>query len=68
LLASHWGLFDLAPHHWRQPIENMFAVQDPKLWSPNPALRMRLFKIRRFGGVEAMRSGTNACDSSRSTH
>jgi Beta-lactamase superfamily domain len=36
LMPSHWGLFDLAPHHWRQPIENMFAVQDLKLWSPEP--------------------------------
>jgi hypothetical protein len=30
------SLFDLALHHWKQPIENMFAVQALKLWSPKP--------------------------------
>ena len=30
------SLFDLALHHWKQPIENMFAVQALKLWSPEP--------------------------------
>ena len=28
------SLFDLALHHWKQPIKNMFAVQALKLWSP----------------------------------
>ena len=36
LMPIHWGLFDLALHHWKQPIENMFAVQALKLWSPEP--------------------------------
>jgi hypothetical protein len=27
------SVFDLALHHWKQPIENMFAVQALKLWS-----------------------------------
>jgi hypothetical protein len=38
LLAAkrHGSLFDLALHHWKQPIENMFAVQALKLWSPKP--------------------------------
>jgi L-ascorbate metabolism protein UlaG (beta-lactamase superfamily) len=36
LMPIHWGLFDLALHHWRQPIEYMFAVDDLKLWSPVP--------------------------------
>jgi hypothetical protein len=36
LMPIHWGLFDLALHHWKQPIENVFAVQDIKLWSPEP--------------------------------
>jgi L-ascorbate metabolism protein UlaG (beta-lactamase superfamily) len=36
LMPIHWGLFDLALHHWRQPIENIFAVKTLKLWSPEP--------------------------------
>jgi len=36
LMPIHWGLFDLALHPWRQPIESMAAVQDLKLWSPTP--------------------------------
>ena len=30
------SLFDVALHRWKQPIENMFAVQAPKPWSPEP--------------------------------
>jgi hypothetical protein len=30
-MLSH---FDLALRHWKQPIENVFAVRDVKLWSP----------------------------------
>ena len=30
------SVFDLALHDWKQPIENMFAVQALKLWSPEP--------------------------------
>jgi hypothetical protein len=30
------SLFDLALRHWKQPIEGMFAVQAPKLCSPEP--------------------------------
>lgn len=40
LMPIHWGLFDLALHAWRQPIERMLqlAEQDEnlKLWSPLP--------------------------------
>jgi L-ascorbate metabolism protein UlaG (beta-lactamase superfamily) len=36
LMPIHWGLFDLALHHWKQPIENVFAVEALKLWSPEP--------------------------------
>ena len=36
LMPIHWGLFDLALHHWKQPIESVFAVEDLKLWSPEP--------------------------------
>ena len=36
LMPIHWSLFDLALHHWKQPIENVFAVKALKLWSPEP--------------------------------
>ena len=36
LMPIHWGLFDLALHGWKQPIEHMVAVKDLKLWSPTP--------------------------------
>jgi L-ascorbate metabolism protein UlaG (beta-lactamase superfamily) len=38
LMPIHWGLFDLALHGWRQPIESVFAVDDLKLWSPTPGV------------------------------
>lgn len=37
-MPIHWGLFDLALHHWSQPINYVFAVKDLKLWSPTPGL------------------------------
>jgi L-ascorbate metabolism protein UlaG (beta-lactamase superfamily) len=36
LMPIHWGLFDLALHHWKQPIEQVFSVDGIKLWSPPP--------------------------------
>ena len=36
LMPIHWGLFDLAFHPWRQPIETVSAVPGLKLWSPTP--------------------------------
>jgi L-ascorbate metabolism protein UlaG (beta-lactamase superfamily) len=39
LMPIHWGLFDLALHAWRQPMERMVEVADQrgiKLWSPEP--------------------------------
>lgn len=36
LMPIHWGLFDLALHHWSQPIEYIFAADGLKLWSPPP--------------------------------
>lgn len=36
LMPIHWGLFDLALHPWRQPIETIFSCSDLKLWSPTP--------------------------------
>ena len=39
LMPIHWGLFDLAMHGWRQPIERLLELADAeglKLWSPEP--------------------------------
>lgn len=39
LLPIHWGLFDLALHGWRQPIERLFEVAGERgvpLWAPEP--------------------------------
>jgi L-ascorbate metabolism protein UlaG (beta-lactamase superfamily) len=36
LMPIHWGLFDLALHHWRQPIEKIWPFEGLKLWSPTP--------------------------------
>jgi len=39
LMPIHWGLFDLALHAWRQPIERITEIADAeglKLWSPEP--------------------------------
>ncbi|MDP9049251.1 MAG: MBL fold metallo-hydrolase [Acidobacteriota bacterium] len=41
LMPIHWGLFDLALHAWRQPIERLLQISEPKglkLWSPTPGL------------------------------
>ena len=40
LMPIHWGLFDLALHAWRQPIERICSVAkdsaDLPLWCPRP--------------------------------
>jgi L-ascorbate metabolism protein UlaG (beta-lactamase superfamily) len=41
LMPIHWGLFNLALHAWRQPIERMTEIADTtgiKLWSPAPGI------------------------------
>jgi L-ascorbate metabolism protein UlaG (beta-lactamase superfamily) len=38
MMPIHWGLFSLALHAWRQPIEHVFAVNDLKLWAPEPGV------------------------------
>jgi L-ascorbate metabolism protein UlaG (beta-lactamase superfamily) len=39
LMPIHWGLFDLALHPWRQPIERMLELADGlKLWAPEPGV------------------------------
>jgi L-ascorbate metabolism protein UlaG (beta-lactamase superfamily) len=37
-MPIHWGLFDLALHHWKEPIEAIWQVNGLKLWSPAPGL------------------------------
>jgi L-ascorbate metabolism protein UlaG (beta-lactamase superfamily) len=37
-MPIHWGLFDLALHPWKEPIEYVFSVDDLRLWSPTPGL------------------------------
>jgi L-ascorbate metabolism protein UlaG (beta-lactamase superfamily) len=39
MMPIHWGLFDLALHAWRQPIERMVELAGEKkimLWAPEP--------------------------------
>ena len=39
MMPIHWGLFDLALHAWRQPIERMLELAEEKkimLWAPEP--------------------------------
>ncbi|HWB32341.1 MAG TPA: MBL fold metallo-hydrolase [Acidobacteriaceae bacterium] len=41
LMPIHWGLFDLALHGWREPIERMTAIAEAEgwqLWSPHPGM------------------------------
>jgi L-ascorbate metabolism protein UlaG (beta-lactamase superfamily) len=41
LMPIHWGLFDLALHGWRQPIERMLEIAESKgiaTWIPEPGL------------------------------
>lgn len=37
-MPIHWGLFDLALHPWKQPIETIWPLSDLKLWSPTPGV------------------------------
>jgi L-ascorbate metabolism protein UlaG (beta-lactamase superfamily) len=41
LMPIHWGLFELAPQGWRQPIERIMELADArglKIWSPEPGV------------------------------
>ena len=41
MMPVHWGLFDLALHGWRQPIERLFGVAQDRgiaLWTPEPGV------------------------------
>jgi len=52
LMPIHWGLFNLALHAWKQPVERMVEVADEKgikLWLPEPGAPTEV--------VEELRSG-----------
>jgi L-ascorbate metabolism protein UlaG (beta-lactamase superfamily) len=39
MMPIHWGLFDLALHAWRQPIQRLLEVAEAKgikIWAPEP--------------------------------
>jgi L-ascorbate metabolism protein UlaG (beta-lactamase superfamily) len=41
MMPIHWGLFDLALHAWRQPMERLLELAHEKqilLWAPEPGL------------------------------
>jgi L-ascorbate metabolism protein UlaG (beta-lactamase superfamily) len=38
LMPIHWGLFDLALHAWRQPIERIFSLGSLRIFSPKPGV------------------------------
>ncbi len=47
LMPVHWGLFDLALHAWRQPIERLVEVAKHKgigLWVPEPGQPTELLR------------------------
>ena len=47
LMPIHWGLFDLALHYWKEPIETMWSIPGVALWSPAPGTPSDV-----FGGEE----------------
>ena len=54
LMPIHWGLFNLALHGWREPVERMLELADAKgmkLWLPVPGMPSEV-----VAGVE-LRSG-----------
>jgi L-ascorbate metabolism protein UlaG (beta-lactamase superfamily) len=44
LMPIHWGLFDLALHHWKQPIEAIWEREGLKIWSPTPGVPSEVVK------------------------
>jgi L-ascorbate metabolism protein UlaG (beta-lactamase superfamily) len=73
LMPIHWGLFNLALHGWRQPMERMIEVaaeRGLRLWSPRPgeptevvrgeAMWSSWWKAKRANGeVEAAKYASN---------
>jgi L-ascorbate metabolism protein UlaG (beta-lactamase superfamily) len=37
-MPIHWGLFNLALHGWRWPVERLLELEDLPLWLPEPGL------------------------------
>ena len=56
LMPIHWGLFNLALHAWKQPVERMVELADEKgikLWLPEPGAPtevVRAWSCGRGGG------------------
>jgi L-ascorbate metabolism protein UlaG (beta-lactamase superfamily) len=49
LMPIHWGLFDLALHSWRQPMERLLAIavsQGWPLFAPEPGLPSELAPVQ----------------------
>ena len=49
LMPIHWGLFNLALHGWRQPIERMALIAEERGWalfSPEPGLPTEVGAVR----------------------
>jgi L-ascorbate metabolism protein UlaG (beta-lactamase superfamily) len=49
LMPIHWGLFDLALHGWRQPIERLVEIAEERGWSlfaPTPGLPTDVRAVR----------------------
>lgn len=47
MMPIHWGLFDLALHGWRQPIERLLEVaaeEGIRVWSPEPGMPTEVVK------------------------
>jgi L-ascorbate metabolism protein UlaG (beta-lactamase superfamily) len=44
LMPIHWGLFNLALHGWRQPIERLTSVDGLPIWSPEPGMPSEVVK------------------------
>jgi hypothetical protein len=49
LMPIHWGLFDLALHGWRQPMERMTEIAAERGWAlfaPEPGLPTEVAAVR----------------------
>ena len=44
LMPIHWGLFSLALHAWKQPIERLVSVDGLPIWAPEPGLPTEVVK------------------------
>jgi L-ascorbate metabolism protein UlaG (beta-lactamase superfamily) len=55
MMPIHWGLFNLALHAWKQPVERMLEVADErgiKLWLPEPGAAAEVMGELRSGWWE----------------